>query len=338
MSVNSLDASISVGVQSAKGTAATAYKTALATTSGVNARFDERPTLLEHPGSGSSVPWELKAVAERTGYLVPVNATFLLRPRFIGPVLRGVMGVSSVNNTTHYTHTFTPATNANLAWLTVLHKFVGDSDFERKITDVRLTQLNIDATLEQVQCQMQGMGLTEGIAAGTETKVAEIGTEISPYSGSVTWTIAGDAPTSTIRGAQVQITQTLDENDRVLFSQTRANLPRQRIAVTGTVRGVDIDADTYEAYKLTKYGSAAGTAPTLTAPTGPLTLTFQSLSNISGAAVPFRLTMAFAKVQWDLESPNANNDDTVRADITWRLVGDSSPAMTFTVVSDQATP
>lgn len=337
MAVNSLDSEFSIGVQSAKASAATAYITALATTSGADVRFDQRQQLLEHPGAGSAIPWENKAVRERTGYLAPVNATFLLRPRFIGKVVRGFCGVSSVNNTTHYTHTLTPATNANLAWLTVLTKYVGATNFERKITDVRLSQLSIDAQTDQIQCQMQGMGLVEGDAAGTETKVSEVSTEMSPYSGSITWAIAGTSITSSIRGAQVQITQTLDEEDRVLFSQTRADLPRRRIAVTGTIRGVDIDAQTFGAYKLAKRGSTSGTAPTLTASTGACTIVFQSFTNISGAAVPYSLSMAFAKVQYDLETPNSNNDDIVRADITFELVADSSPALTFVLVNDQAT-
>lgn len=338
MSVNSLDSSFNLGVQASKGTAATAYKTALATISGANARFDERQQLLEHPGSSSSIPWETKAVRARTGYLVPVNATFVLYPRFIGKVLHGFCGVSSVNNTTHYTHTFTPSTNANLAWLTAMHKFVGSSDLERKILDVRMTQLNIDASTEFIQCQFQGTGLSEGLAAGTETKVAEIETEISPYSGSIAWEAASLTLTSEIRGAQVQITQTFDENDRVLFSSTRTGLPRQRLNITGTVRGVDVDADTYEAYKTIKYGGTSGTAPSLTPSTGPLVLTFQSQSNISGAAVPYKLIINMPKVQWDFETPNSQNDDIVRLDATFTLVGDSSPAVTITLVNDQSVP
>lgn len=337
MAVQSLDSEFTIGVQSAKATAATAFITALATISGADVAFDERTPLKEHPGGSGTVPFDIKAAVERTGYKVPVNATFLLRPRFIGKVLRGFCQVSTVNNTTHYTHTFTPSTNAQLVWLTVLSKFFGTAtNFERRVLDVRPTQLSIDAQTDQIQCQLQGVGLSEGNSLGSETKVAEIATEMSPYSGSIAMTIAGTNLSVVIRGAQTQFTQTLEEDDRVLFSTVRPGLNRQSIGVTGTVRGIDMDEQTYDTYKLIVRGASAGTAPSLAAPTGPLTLVFQSLSNISGAAVPFSLTMAFPKVQYGLTTPNSQDDSFVRADPTWRLVADSTPAFTITLVNDQA--
>lgn len=336
MSVNSLDGEISIGTQSAKATAATAYRTCLATVSGGDVRFDERQPLKEHPGGAGIVPFDIKSAIERTGYLTPFNATFLLRPRFIGNVFRGIFDTSAVNNTTHFTHTFLPAENASLDWLSVLVKFVGTTSFERRLLDCRVTQLGIDAQTDQIQCTLQGLGLVEGDSLGSETKVAEIATEMSPYSGSITWSIAGTSITHNIRGANVQITQTLDEDDKILFSNTRADLARKSIGVTGTIRGINMDDGTYNVYKLVKRLATGGTAPSLSAPTGPLTLTFQSLSNISGAAVPFRLTMAFAKVQYDFETPNNNADDFVRADVGFRLIADSTPAMTFTLVNDQS--
>jgi hypothetical protein len=51
MSDNSLTAAISLGVQSGKGSAATAYKTALATDSSGNVKFDTRDPKLEHPSA-----------------------------------------------------------------------------------------------------------------------------------------------------------------------------------------------------------------------------------------------------------------------------------------------
>lgn len=336
MAVNSLDSEFSLGIQSAKDTAATAYVTALCTVSGADVTFDERTPLLEHPGGAGSIPFNIKAAVERTGYLVPVNATYLLRPRFMGKVLRSFCNVGTTNNTTHYTHLFTPATNAQLVWLTALSKFVGATNLERKITNVRLTQVGIDAQTDQIQCQIQGTGLVEGTAAGTETKTAEIATEMSPYSGSITWSIAGTSITHSIRGYNVEFTQTLEDDDKVLFSNTRADLIRKSIGATGTVRGVDIDAGTYNTYLLIKRNSAVGTEPSLTAATGPLHVSFQSLSNITGAAVPFRLTVAFAKVQYEIATPNSQNDDIVRADISWRMIADDSPPFSITLVNDQS--
>lgn len=336
MSANSLLSAFSLGVQSNKTTAATTHHTALATVSGMDPEFDVREPPAEHPGPGARTTLR-RSPSERTGYIVPVNATFFLRPRFIGRVLRAMgFGVSSVNNTTHFTHTFTLANRTAVAWLTAIHKWSGDTDLERKVIGVRGTQLQMNAGPDELQCTFEGLGLTEGNATGSETKVAEIDTLISTKTGSLSFAIAGNTVTSPIRGNQLTIAQELDREDKVLHQSGRADLPQQSIDLSGTLQGIDIDHNDYEIYRRIKRGGMAATAPTLTAVTGALSFTYESAGNISGAAVPYRLTVAFPTVEYNIVSPNANGRDLIRADVSYAMIDDSATPVTITLVNDQA--
>ena len=336
MPANSLASAFSLGVQSAKDTAATTYHTALATISGADVLFDTQDPPLEHPAPATRSTLR-KSAPERVGYLAPVNATFLLHPRFIGRVLRAMgFAVSTVNNTTHYTHTFTIAADASVAWMTAIHLWSGATDLQRKITNLRGESLALNADLNQIQCVFQGVGLVEGNATGSETKVAEINTLLKPNTGSITFEVDGGGITTTYRGNQLNIAQQLDRDERVLHSSGRAGLSRLSIDATGTLQGIDIDLGTYEHWKEIKRGGTSGTAPSLTPVTGELSWQFTSADNISGAAVPYSLTTTVAEAAYDMVSPNANGQDLIRGDITWEMIDSSTPPLSIVLVNDQA--
>lgn len=335
MAASSLASSFSLGVQSAKDTAATTYHTALATVSGADVLFDTQDPPLEHPAPATRSTLR-KSAPERTGYLAPVNATFLLHPRFVGRALRAMgFACATTNNTTHYTHVFTIAADASVAWLTAIHKWSGTTDLERKITNLRGESLAINADLNQIQCVFGGVGLVEGNATGSETKVAEVNTLLKPNTGSITFEVGGSGITTTYRGNQMTIAQQLDRDERVLHSSGRAGLSRLSIDATGTLQGIDIDLGTYAHWKALKRGGA-GTSPSLSSVTGLLTWQFTSADNISGAAVPYSLTTSIAAAAYDMVSPNANGQDLIRGDITWQMIDSSTPPITITLVNDQA--
>lgn len=337
MATNSLLSEFSMGLQASKGTPiTTGFKTALATVSGADVRFDERTARNEHPGPTARAT-ALRAPTARTGFLVPVNATALMRPRFLGRILQGAgFSINSVNNTTHWTHTATITAPASFPWMTVLTKYVGDTTFERRITDVRLSQFQFTADVNagEVEWQIQGLGLNEGNATGSETKQAEVTDEISAYSGGLEFGIGGVNVASPIRTLACTVANTFDENDKVLFSTNRAGLPQRQMDISGTIGGIDIDYGTFEVYKRIVRGGTSGTAPSLTPVTGALAFTLQSLANISGAAVPFRITFDFEKVQYGLTAPNAQNDEIIRADVTFRMIDDTASPLVLTMVND----
>lgn len=337
MSASSLASAFSLAVQSGKGTAATTgFHTALATVSGLDPEFDKIEPIAEHPSSASRSTHR-KSSTQRSGYLVPVNASFLLHPRFIGKVLRAMgCGVTTVNNTTHYTHTFKLAADASIAWMSAIHLWSGATNKERKAVDVRGEQLQINVDTANIQCQFQGVGLTEGNSTGSETKTAEDTTLLSPYTGSTTFKIGATTVATTLRGNQFQMQQTLDRDSRILHQAARADMPRTDYDITGTLQGIDIDQGTYEHYMRIKRGGTGGTAPSLTPATGELTWTFASLANITGAAVPYSLTVDLVEAEYDMVSPNANGRDIIRADITYSMLDTSTDPLVITLVNDIA--
>lgn len=340
MSVQSLNSRFSLGTQGSKGTAATAFITALSTVSGGDVEFDERAPENEHPGPSGGLAIDQTAVTERTGFLVPVTNTFILRPKYIGRVLRTMgFGVSTVDNTGYYTHTFTFAAAASASYGTAIHLLDGSSsDLERKVIDIRGRQLQITGDTSVLRGVFDGVGLNEGAASGSETKVSEIDVPISIYSGSITADIGGDGIASlAIRGSQLTIQQTLDEEDKVHFSTTRNDNAVLSRSVSGSLQNIDIDMDTYLLYKGTKWGGSAGTAPSTDMPTGTVTWTYQSLSNISGEAVPYSLTVLMPTVEWRMTTPQANGRDLVRGNLDFRMPGITGETpITITLVNDVA--
>jgi len=340
MSVNSLTSSFALGVQSGQGSAATDYKVALAQDSSAMVKFDIHEPKFEHPAPAARAT-KVKAAQQRTGYTVNVAAKGLLRPRFIGTVLRGLgFGVSAAGSSPAYTQTFTIANHSAEAWLTALVKTTDDSgSFERKITDVRLNKLTVEAGEDEINWDITGMGLAEAIASGSETKVSEVTTELSPASGSATITLAGATIASPIRGTTLEVARNLDDKDRVQFSSVRNSLPSSDLDVSGTLKGIDFDYNTYEWYYRTIYGAASGsgTAPVLTAAVGTLTYNYTSLANIPTGVVPYKLTVTIPSLYWEMTGePKSSGNNLVRVDMKWTMIDDSSTPCTIALVTDQA--
>jgi hypothetical protein len=337
MSVSSLTGSFSMGMQSAKGTAATAFKTALSTMSKANVKFDEREPPLEHPSIAARAT-NRKTNILRTGYMVAVGNEFQLHPRFFGTALRAAgFGVVSVNNTTFYTHTFTIADRSQFGWATVLDKMVGTTTLERKIVDVRLDTVSITADTKEIKGATSGIGLSEGNASGSETKVAEVADELNPASGSATIVIAGTTITSPLRGLSMEIKNEFDQEDKQLFSALRADLPQLGMDITGTLSGIDVDFATYEVYRLITRNTLVATAPSLIQASGALSYIYQSSANIPTAAVPYSLSVAFGEVDYTLQDFQKSGKDLVRADVNFAMVDKVTTPLTIILVNDQAT-
>jgi len=338
MSDNSLTAAISLGVQSAKGSVATAFKTALATDSSGNIKFDTREPKLEHP-SGSARATKVKIAQQRVGYTTPFDAKFLLRPNFIGEVLRGLgFGVATTGTSPAYTHTFTIANSGAGKFLSaiILDTDDGGGSFERLFLDCKCTKLTVDAGIDEITCDMAGIGLSESDSAGTETKVAETAVEISPTAGSATLVANGDTIDAPIRGSQLDIEQTLDDADRVLFSNVRNSLPQKEVGVSGMIKGVDFDYGTYHWYRNVVRGNTSATEPTLTPATGSVTYNYTSLTNIPTGVVPYKFQITVPSVYWEMQDVKRSGNNLVRADVKWTMIDNSSPPVTIVLVNGQS--
>ena len=332
MSVPSLSSAFSLGIQSAKGTPATNYKTALATQSGLQPTFDIRTAPLEHPG-GASRATKQKSTDARTGYLAKPKSTFILRPNFIGTALMGLgFGVSSANASGVYTHTFTIAAAASAKWLSALwYTATEDAAMTLKATDVRLTKLSINGTPDSVECQLEGSGLSLGEASGSETLVAESANEILPTAGSLTVQNSSTALFTAVRGVNFEFTQELLEDDRTLFTSTRQDLPIKSQNAQITFTGVDISRALYR--KVVNAG-ASNTTASLTPFTGDLTYTFQS-SSFAGGSTPYSLTITMPSVQYEFNEGTiqAQNDEQVRVDVVAKMIDNLSTPLTIALVN-----
>lgn len=338
MSSNSLTSSLNLGVQAAYGTTAATFNTALATVSSLNVEFDTQEPRLEHPSSVARST-AVKTAPLRKSYATMLEATFALYPNFLGTVLRGLgMGVSSVDGTGYYTHTFTIALDAACPYLSVLHKMVGTSaSLERLSKNVQISQLSIEAGVDEIMCNITGEGDVEGNAVGDEVKAAETAIELATATGTYTPIIGGDTSTAAVHGSHTfTIENALKSRQRRLWSTTYTPSVRESIGASGTLSGIDIDADTYEYYQNIQRGGSGGTAPSLTPATGSMAFNYKSASVIGVTAAYYSLTVTLPSVYWTLANFQSSGNELIRCDATYTMVDNVATPLTIVLVNNVA--
>lgn len=198
----------------------------------------------------------------------------------------------------------------------------GAARWQRKVKDIRLSQIEIAATLEGLTRSHTGMGLTEAAAAGSETTVAETAFPLSQAKGS--FSILKDAAQlfGAPRQSTLTMTQTLAEDDKTLHTETRAGLPIRGQDITGQWREIEAS---YAIYKKLCWGGTAGTAPDSTLVEAALDFSYATPANIAGQAAPylFRVQVPTAKVM--LLPFAAEGDSLVYFDVDWQMM-DLDPA------------
>lgn len=332
---NSLGSFFALGKQAAKGTAATALFKALATTSGLGARFDTRDPRLEHPAASTRAT-RRKAPTKRTSYLAEVpDVSFALYPKFFPVALMAVgFQISSTNNTTHYTHVCTLGAPSAHKWMTAAWN-VDESDaaFVTRGVDMRGTSLALAASPDEIIATLSMLGLKLEPMSGSPTYTSEATYEIVPWNWTrTTLTIGGYTISERIRTANFNIENTLREDDRAIGETTRANLGQQTIEISSEFADINISDDLYEAIF---YGGSGGSTVDLDAVTGAIDMKWTSDDNISGAAVPYSVQIALPSVEWELSTaPQASGDDLVTMGLTAYMVDNVTTPVTITVVND----
>lgn len=305
---SSLEASISYGIQADKTTQATVFRTGLKTTSSMPPPakdvYDPGP---EHPGPASRNTLR-RSAAKVTGYLANFSSEGVFYPNLIGDQLVGAGFLPvSVNNTDHYVHTFKIGAASALKYISVLWTL---DTWTRAITGARLTSLGVNITPEEATVSDEGRGLVMVAPVGGETLVPEDDFFFEPTIGTGTFEIAAAAfTTEAIRGLTFDVTQTLDEEDRALFVPGRANLPQRSIDVALGLQDINISqAD----YQLLVNNGAANTDPYLGMPIMDVDVTFQSASNIAGAAVPYSFQIQIPELEVTMSDFQATGNEVVR--------------------------
>jgi len=330
----SLEAFFAIGIQSAKGTAATTLYKTLATVSGLAPIYDYRDDRSEHPAASSV--WVRSAYQTITGTLAGAKVTFALRPSFIMPMLMAAGYQNTpANNSTYYTHTGIQGTNAAHKWVTCAWS-VPDSDGAYVIrgVDMRATSISIAASTDEITCTAELRGLTVEPMAGSPTYVSETIDEIVPWTGARTTLTAGVsgsayAVVERVRGVTIDITNNLRVDDKALWEPARTTLSRESHDVTFSFSGINMSDSVYEA---AFFGADAATATTTSVLTGDIDLEWESVDDITGASTPFRFEVDAPTVQWqfDAQSAEANGTDIISIDGTANVIGTGTP-VTFNV-------
>lgn len=333
---NSLGSFFAVGVQGAKGTAATTLYKLIATTSGLAPEFEFRDTRLEHPSTGGTVSWARANVNQITGYIGRATVTFAMRPKGIVPVLQAAgFQVTTVNNTTYYTHTLVQGADSAHKWITAMWK-VDDNDAAYYVrgVDGRCTSCTISVNTDEIMCTAEFAFLTvAAFSASQPTYVAEQADEIVPWVGTRTGiTIGGYTMVEVTRGAEIGFENTLREQDKSLWTQTRVNMQRQSLNVTCNFTEINLSDSAYESVW---FGADAGTTPASAPVTGAIDVEWKSAANISGASVPFKFQFAAPSVQWEpADMPTASDDNLVTFGANGTVVGNVATPVTVTVVNN----
>lgn len=339
---NSLGSFFAVGVQGAKGTAATTLYKLIATDSSLAPEFEYRDTRLEHPSTGGTTSWAMANTDQITGYIGRASVTFPLRPKGIVPVLQATgFGVSTAGSgTLGYTHTLTQGTDAAHKWVTCMWK-VDDSDAAYYVrgVDGRCTSLTISVSTEEIMCTAEfGFLTVAAYSTSQPTYVAEQSDEIVPWVGARTdIDIGGYTVVEVIRAAEITFTNTLREDDKALWSQSRVNMQRQSIGIQASFNEINVSDSVYEAIY---FGADAGTTPATAPVTGNIDVEWRSAANISGTspAIPFELQFVAPSVQWKANgAPTASGDELITIGADGMVVGNVATPCTVTVINNVAT-
>lgn len=327
------EAFIALAKQSGQNTAATTLFKALATVSRAAPIKDQRQVRVEHPASASRYT-RRKSKTQTPSYLGGANASFALYPKFIGAALLACgFQVTTVDNTTYYTHTFTLGSAAAHKWMTAAWYVPTSTAFTTRLIDARAQSLNVNGTTDEILCDMVMRSLSQGQMSGSPTYTAEESEEILPWLGSRTLTINGKSITENVQGCNLQITNNLDQNRRSLWTPNRTDLPPTDIDVGVVLTDIDLTKDLYYA---SFYGATGGSAVDLDPVVGSLEWEWQSANNISGAGVPYRFAVDIPSVEFfpDPDSMPAQNADVMTMNINAFMTDDVTTPISIELDND----
>jgi hypothetical protein len=185
------------------------------------------------------------------------------------------------DNTTYYTHTLTQGADAAHKWLTAIWK-VDDSGRRILRAWCRWTLHIVDyqrVSTEEIMCTAEYGFLTVAPLSGSPTYVDEQADEIVPWVGARTdIDIGGYTVVEVMRAAEFTFTNTLREDDKALWSQSRVNMQRQSIGIQASFNEINVSDSVYEALY---YGADAGSTVATAPVTGNIDVEWRSAADIS---------------------------------------------------------
>lgn len=325
-------ARLALAIQAAKGTGVTTGYTGLITTLSrllPEFRYAEFPN--EH-GIGNERSTTNKTQRDKASIIYRLRAEGGAYPHALGMYLVGLGFTPTTTGTTLYTHVFRKASNANAKYLSALHSIgEGAGRFHRRVRDVRLTNLQIQADNERLGMQVDGVGLWEEPSTGAETVAVPATVRYLPSTGSFAWdtiTVLG-----TPRGHTITVARPVDENDQLQHAFGLNDAEESGFSLTGQMTGVTMSKATYDLLVLNNT-----TSPSTVTITDGLTFNYESGGVISGQAVPYSWEFDIRKCDVTIGNFEASANNTIRCDINWQMIDDDPvlDPVTITVVDTKA--
>lgn len=334
------EATVKVGVQSAKGTPDTSN---LICTRMLeieqDPEFNFTDDEFEYSCTGTvDRPTLRKSFANVESYRVTHNYVANLYPDAIGAMLvgGGFQCVTTADNPESGVnrHVFTLGSSAAAKWLTFLRSI--GSTLDTRAIDNRITSIAIADSRKNVRATYQGTGLTHGEPAGTETSVNEAAFKLLQL-GFFTVNYAGSPiidSTNTPTKLRPYQSHTLtianpQEEEEGWYEAGISDLTPNGLDITGNIQGLEVDEDLY---KIIDWGGAAGTAPAVTLPVLDVNYKLQSAVNISGKSVPYSIEFDFPNCEGLRDGPiSIRGGEKIRMNLTYRMVDTITTPATITL-------
>lgn len=274
-----------------------------------------------------------QSVPERSSVSVPLDFEIGAYPYSMAALLFGIGMVQAapITLTGVTTHKFVKSIVSDAPYLTgYIRMGTGTGKFSRQIHDIRLSQLVLNMQRGQgVTVRGVGMGLKETILAEAGYTVkAEADTEFMPFLGGFVWdTITAghsDFDFGIPREHTITIDRAIEMDDQLLHTFWRNDNQEMSFGVSGEIRGLDL---TLAQYNELLYGGVANAIganlDSATVITG-MTLELNTNRPIPTTTTPFKFIINMPKVEIRVGRFQAQNNQIIRADATWKMIDDSA--------------
>lgn len=305
-----------VGVQTAKGTAATTLYQMYLT------EFSWEPDVVQDEGEpviGRGMDVDL---VERYGFNgATIRGAMRFRPGNVGYLLKGFGLTCSTAGAGPYVHTFTPVTSvASIPYLTFIDKFDASATLDVLLKDCWINTLSVSAAeRDALRLEFEGRALSFTKTIGSPTLNAEEAGLLTPNTakGTLTWDASDYCMNS--------LTVRYNWGEALATCLTEASI--EQVIVQG--RNVTGEGDVFlgansALFEEVYMGGSGGTDPSTTIVEKAIVAQFESGANIPSEAVPFYVKLNLPEARLLTYPLGQSGDDPVRGGLTFQVTREST--------------
>jgi len=300
-----------VGVQSAKGTAATTLHQILLT------EFNWEPDVVQDEGEaviGRGLDVDL---VERYGFNgVTIRGAMRFRPGNVGYLLKGFGLSCNTTGSDPYVHTFTPITSvASFPYLTFIDKFDASATLDVLLRDVWLNSLTVTANeRDALRLEFEGRALYLTTTLGSPTLNGELSGLLTPN------TAKGDVTIDSSDYCLNTLTANFTWGEAMATCLTDAELEQVIVQGRNVTGNADVflgaNADLFEEVYL---GGSSGTELSTALTTGDLEAQFESGGEPLTGTAPYYVKLDFPETRYLTYPLGKSGDDPVRGGLTFQV-------------------